>query len=564
MPVQVSYPGVYVEEIPSGLHTIAGVATSICAFIGTAPRGPVNVPNEIFAFADYEQIFGGLTLDAAGTPGALGFAVRDFFLNGGGDAIVVRVDGSGGKAATLTLAGVLTLNAASSGTWGNTLFAQADTLNTRDASNPALFNLTVQEYVNGSTVKIERFLNLSTNPADPTYVVGSLVANSGLVTAAKPTGNFAPKQQFPPPAAPAAPAAAPAGGAAAPPPGGPAAGGAPAAAPAAGAAAAKGPDGFLAFGGGADGTPAATDVIGDPNAKTGLFALDGVDIFNILCLPAIAPVADAAALSPIASAAAAYCQSRRAFYIMDPPDSWIEAWNKGPSTAMAAIASDLSSLHNASSSYAAVYFPRLIEPNPLHKFQLETFAASGAVAGIYASTDTARGVWKAPAGLEAAFTGAPQLSNAMTNMENGKLNEIGVNCLRTFPLAGNVVWGARTLEGADILESDYKYVPVRRFTLFLEESLYRGTQWVVFEPNDEPLWSQIRLNVGAFMHDLFRQGAFQGATPQQAYFVQCDSTTTTQTDINNGIVNILVGFAPLKPAEFVVLQIQQMTGQIAT
>jgi phage tail sheath protein FI len=134
--------------------------------------------------------------------------------------------------------------------------------------------------------------------------------------------------------------------------------------------------------------------------------------------------------------------------------------------------------------------------------------------------------------------------------------------LRTFPVIGPIAWGARTLEGADILTSEWKYIPVRRTALFLEESLYRGLKWVVFEPNDEPLWSQIRLNVGAFMHRLFRQGAFQGTNPKDAYLVKCDSETTTQADINLGIVNIVVGFAPLKPAEFVIIKIKQLAGQI--
>ena len=138
---------------------------------------------------------------------------------------------------------------------------------------------------------------------------------------------------------------------------------------------------------------------------------------------------------------------------------------------------------------------------------------------------------------------------------------IAVNCLRSFPVNGRVVWGSRTLVGANQLASEWKYLPVRRTALYIEESLYRGTQWVVFEPNDEPLWSQIRMNVGAFMQDLFRQGAFQGASPREAYFVKCDGETTTQNDIDNGIVNILVGFAPLKPAEFVVIKLQQIAGQ---
>ena len=152
----------------------------------------------------------------------------------------------------------------------------------------------------------------------------------------------------------------------------------------------------------------------------------------------------------------------------------------------------------------------------------------------------------------------------LTDAENGALNPLGLNCLRTFPLYGAISWGARTLVGADAEANEWKYVPVRRMALFLEETLYRATKWVVFEPNDEPLWSQIRLNIGAFMQDLFRQGAFQGKTPQEAYFVKCDKETTTQTDIDHGIVNILIGFAPLKPAEFVIIRIQQIAGQIAT
>jgi hypothetical protein len=152
----------------------------------------------------------------------------------------------------------------------------------------------------------------------------------------------------------------------------------------------------------------------------------------------------------------------------------------------------------------------------------------------------------------------------LNDPENGAINQLGVNCLRNFPNTGPTVWGARTLKGADSLASEWKYLAVRRTALFLEESLYRGLQWVVFEPNDEPLWAQIRLNVGAFMQSLFRQGAFQGASPKDAYFVRCDGTTTTQTDINLGIVNILVGFAPLKPAEFVVIKLQQIAGDIPT
>ncbi|EEF93729.1 hypothetical protein CATMIT_01637 [Catenibacterium mitsuokai DSM 15897] len=154
------------------------------------------------------------------------------------------------------------------------------------------------------------------------------------------------------------------------------------------------------------------------------------------------------------------------------------------------------------------------------------------------------------------------MSVPLTDAENGELNQLGINCLRAMPVSGRVVWGSRTLRGADQLADEYKYIPVRRTALFIEESLFRGLKWVVFEPNDEPLWAQIRLNVGAFMHNLFRQGAFQGSSPRDAYFVRCDKDTTTQNDIDLGVVNVVVGFAPLKPAEFVVLRLQQIAGQI--
>jgi phage tail sheath protein FI len=222
------------------------------------------------------------------------------------------------------------------------------------------------------------------------------------------------------------------------------------------------------------------------------------------------------------------------------------------------------SLSGDAARNAALYFPRVMGFDPNLNGQPDNFVPCGMIAGIMARTDTQRGVWKAPAGIDASLSGSSGLLVPMTDGENGLLNPLGVNCLRNFPIYGSVVWGARTMRGADVAADEYKYVPVRRTVLYIEESLYRGTKWVVFEPNDAPLWAQIRLNVGAFMHDLFRKGAFQGKTPQEAYFVKCDKDTTTQNDINLGIVNIVVGFAPLKPAEFVIITIQQIAGQIET
>jgi hypothetical protein len=239
--------------------------------------------------------------------------------------------------------------------------------------------------------------------------------------------------------------------------------------------------------------------------------------------------------------------------IVDPPNDWTDT-----DAAVTGIKAGV----GTTSINTAIFFPRIKQPNPLRDSQLEEFVPCGVVAGVFARTDSQRGVWKAPAGIEATLRGVSELTVKLTDEENGRLNPLGVNCLRTFPIIGRTIWGSRTLKGADQLASEWKYIPVRRTALFIEESLFRGTQWVVFEPNDEPLWAQIRLNVGAFMNNLFRKGAFQGTTPRQAYFVKCDSETTTQNDIDLGIVNIVVGFAPLKPAEFVIIKLQQIAGEL--
>ena len=258
--------------------------------------------------------------------------------------------------------------------------------------------------------------------------------------------------------------------------------------------------------------------------------------------------------------ALAYCVKQRAMLIVDPPLSWGANKETAATKAKSKFSKFVSDIgaNGPAGRNAAIYFPRVVQADILRENQLDTFVACGAIAGIMASTDVQRGVWKAPAGIEAGISGIRALQVNLTDDENGLLNPLGINCLRSFPVYGRVVWGARTLRGADQLADEYKYVPVRRLLLFLQESLYRGTQWVVFEPNDEPLWAQIRLNLGTFMNDQFRQGAFQGKSPQEAYFVKCDSETTTQSDINRGIVNIIVGFAPLRPAEFVIIKFQQI------
>jgi len=298
--------------------------------------------------------------------------------------------------------------------------------------------------------------------------------------------------------------------------------------------------------------------VGDANAKTGMNALVKTDLFNLLCIPPDTQGGDT--LPAVYQAALAFCAERRAMLIVDSPAAWSANRDTAAAKAVAGLG-DLG-LSGVAARNATLYFPRVREPDPLRGGRVETFVPCGILAGVMARTDVQRGVWKAPAGLDAALNGIAGLDAPLNDQENGLLNPLGINVLRSFPVYGNVAWGARTMRGADQLGDEYKYVPVRRLALFIEESLFRGTKWVVFEPNDEPLWAQIRLNVGAFMHNLFRQGAFQGTTPKDAYFVKCDKESTTQNDINLGIVNIVVGFAPLKPAEFVIIKLQQIAGKI--
>lgn len=618
MPSALTYPGVYIEEVPSNVRTIVGASTSIAAFVGRTQRGPVNLPVVINSFADFERQFGGLWLRSP-----LSFAVRDFYLNGGGQAVIVRLfkpsfadetareeafdaatdeaqtaadavataatdsvagatnatdvanaaqgavaaasapgpaaasaaaavaaavaaaaasapsnKAAAGAAATAAVApavaaaadalagpvsatidaGGLGLIAAAPGSWADRLrvIVDHDVL----GSDANAFNLTVRD---GSTGVVERFMAVSTDLTSSRRVDHILEGDSALIRVngtppgSRPTASNAPQ------------------------PGEDVWGDNPTATNYSVADGNEGSDGNTLTD--ADFTPP-----GAAASKTGLNALDKAEAFNLLVIP---PHELGGSIGGgLIDAALAYCTSRRAVMIIDPPHDWLDK-----ADALAGIDADVGS----ASANGVIYFPRILQPNPLREGREEAFVPSGAVAGLYARIDAQRGVWKAPAGLEATLVNAPRLQVPLTDPENGELNIKGINCLRALPGAGRVVWGARTRRGDDRLADQWKYVPVRRTALFIEESLYRGTQWVVFEPNDEPLWASIRLNVGAFMHGLFRQGAFQGATPAEAYFVKCDKDTTPQADIDKGIVNILVGFAPLKPAEFVVIKLSQIT-----
>ena len=608
MPVTPTYPGVYIEESPSLVRTITAVSTSVTAFVGFTTRGPLGVPVRLTSFADFERRFGGLSADSV-----LSYSVQQFFQNGGSSAIVVRLVG-GGSAAAAPLTGggnpLLTVTAKEPGLWGRGLEVSVDP----DAAAPDdAFGLRIGGAAGGAG-EIYRNLSLDKNSArfaetvvnrssalvKVTVVEGATGVPGASGTVSSPftepvpdvTGKkfkvsiegvtpdweinlFDPAADGTKPARVgdlalllerklrrAAPASKALSGVRVNAVGGrlQVLGGEPGA-----VIRFTGADASdlklegsavnraaVAFSGGGDGTaPTAGDFIGSEDAKTGIHALlDETDV-NLLCLPEVADL-DTAQMIGVLSQAEALCERKRMVLIMDPPAGW---------TSLDAARAGLADIDAVRSSYAALYFPRIHMFDPVSQV-LREFPPSGAIAGVLAATDTARGVWKAAAGTEAKLSGVQALSTPLTDPENGLLNPVAVNCLRVFPLIGPVVWGARTLEGADAEASQWKYLPVRRLALMIEESLYRGTKWVVFEPNDEDLWAQIRLNVGAFMRTLFNQGAFQGVSPRDAYFVKCDKDTTTQDDINRGVVNILVGFAPLKPAEFVIVNLAQMAGQV--
>jgi phage tail sheath protein FI len=673
MPITPTYPGVYVQEISSGVRTITGVATSIAAFVGYTARGPDSVATRIFNFGDFERVFGGLAADSE-----LSYAVQQFFANGGSEAYVVRVPKHGAAPAKIQLqdkvsAGKqsLTISAMSKGAWANNIIIDVDYGGIPESDKDA-FNLTITDLDTGKT---EAFTNVTVDKAKSNFVhamvndpdngskmvrvsVPSVDAGHQPVQTGTMGGNlidaqtnkltifnsatasisdkeYSIKVSVTNNGSSGTPMLVPVIAQGEPLPGsvlgvcrlveskvnlalqkdaalqkqlpGVTIRCVPSTIGASGQGIrvyASVPDAQITF---AAGTTSETSVDADATLKlstgtvnvshyqlgkgrtalaqtaatpgadgtqlpstedliAGINALEKVDLFNILCIPDATrakpgdpsktdDTGDGVQPNAVYSAALDYCKKRRAFLLIDAP----------PEIADVASATDWKSsgltVHDPD-GYGAAYFPRLKLGDPLNKFQLRTFAPCGVVAGVFARTDATRGVWKAPAGIDAVLNGVQGQVYKLTDAENGVLNQLGLNCFRVFPIYGPVAWGARTLAGADAQASEWKYVPVRRTALFIEESLFRGLKWVVFEPNDEPLWAQIRLNVGAFMHNLFRQGAFQGKTPREAYFVKCDKETTTQNDINLGIVNIVVGFAPLKPAEFVIITLQQMTGQI--
>ena len=544
------HPGVYVQEVSSGVRPIEGVSTSTAAFIGVADKGPIPgtvlptgraaQPVMVTSLTDYTRQFGGFRRDSF-----LTYAVRSFYENGGRRLYIVRVAPAGVGLARVTAtspplsppASTLQIVAANEGEWGNNIWISTE--DSSDGNTTANFKLIVMF---GKTVQearanvVETYDNVtfrSATPSDPNppNYVRTLV-NSRSEYIAFPVGanvTARPVNSVP-----------------------------------------------TKLTGGSDGVTSSVSFIGAAAANstvtgTGLRALDKLTDVNLIAIPGRGDVVTV-------NTGLAYCKNQRplqdCFFIADvgvvadvnsarldgaQPDDVIRVSGSGSAREYAVSGQGGTPIDNAAGDYGAIYYPwvRAADPIGSGRNPLILLPPSGFVAGIYARTDNSRGVFKAPAGTEAGVSGALAVATTVSDTEQDQLNPVMVNVIRTVPGSGIVVWGARTI-GSD---AEWRYIPVRRMAIFLRVSIYYGIQWAVFEPNDEPLWASLRLNIRAFMLTQFRAGAFQGAKPDDAFFVKCDSTTTTQQDIDNGVVNILVGFAPLKPAEFVVLKLSQKVNQ---
>ena len=620
------HPGVYVEEVPSGVRPIEGVSTSTAAFFGRSERGPLDGAYMVTSFTEFEANYGSFLNDSY-----LAHAALHFFNNGGRRLYIVRVArdaataavGIGDRKASPAL--TMTVADSTAGAFGNALEALvAD--GTADAGDE--FRLTIRR--DGAAVEV--FDNLSMNPdalnfaehvvnassrlvrvtaaganestAAGTSVSGATAATTlpadrrrfritingdgpQTVTLADPVTTGAevaaaiqtavralsPLRGSTPAAAYSAFTAAFADGAYTLTSGSPGKrssvaitndpsgnaatllklGTTNGGIEATGSAVLRPAVGTYLLGDGAVAgatlsvTPGSDGTTPQPSDYINAFAtLDPVRDVNIVAVPGIGA-------RPVVEAGSNYCAQRMdCFYVAD-----MTATDDTKEEAQTYVTS-----LTVKSSYSAIYFPwlRMVDPTGAAPEPI-LVPPSGFVTGMYARIDARRGVFKAPAGTEANIGGAVGVARVISDAEQDTLNPIGVNVIRFFPASGLVIWGARTL--ATQSDPEYRYVPIRRFTIFLEQSIYRGIQWAVFEPNGEDLWASLRLNVGAFMMTQFRNGAFQGDTPAKAFFVKCDAETNPQDQINAGIVTVLVGFAPLRPAEFVVIRISQKTAEAA-
>lgn len=530
------HPGVYVQEVPGGARSIEGVPTSTAIFVGETERGPLE-PTKIRGATDFARLFGGYLRHA--NTGALRVTIRYetdlFFQNGGTVAYILRASANGlraGRSFTINGTSFRLIEAASPGEWGNHLHA---VITHRD---PKRFRITVYYRAPGQTRTgvVEDWDQVSMDPLDPSYA-GQVLKRSSFI-------RWLADDVAPPSLPP-----------------GPAGDNRPAADFAAGTDVLKLAqaelDPLVLSGGGTDATLSTGDL---PNL---LHKLDGIDDAALLVGASGRWANTAVENEHFASndevqayyhALQGYADARPKqdlFYIADVPAGL------SPSGAQAYVAdADLNK-----SNFVGMYWPhlKLADPAGVGANPILYVPPSGAVAGLYARIDAKRGVFKAPAGVEAGIGGILGLEVNAKDSEQDDLNPIGLNAIRPIPGAGVVVWGTRTLQPA----SEWRYVSVRRTAMYLRKSIYNGIQFAVFEPNSTGLWGTLRATIDAFMSTQFRNGFFAGKTANEAYFVKVDAETTTEADQAAGVVNILVGFAPLRPAEFVVVKLSQKTASSA-
>lgn len=513
------HPGVYVEEVPSGARSIEAGSTSTAILVGETERGPVE-PTLIKGELDYERLFGGYwRADASGTPkrATLRYAVSAFFRNGGGSAYVLRAIAPNPVLGFRTV-GAAKVVAASPGAWSSSV--RAVFCQSGDA-DPQRFQIAVAYQAPGATSPriVERWDRLSAAPDDENYVV-DVLRRSAFIRWDPSTAAALPNPLDDASTGPTDAALAQIATAA------------------------------LGSGSGGDADLAASAY------PTLLSGLDEVTDASLLVVPIRVNETQASEAQGMVNAALAYAEGRPQQDLFVVADM-LRCSGTTPTGAVPQVRTQLGSF--TLTTFGAVYFPWLEVPDPAGQGKDPTvfLPPSAFVAGLYARTDARRGVWKAPAGIDASVLGARRLEYKLLDAHQDDLNPLGVNLLRVQPAGGLVVWGARTLKPG----SEWRYVNVRRTAIFLRKSIYNGIQWAVFEPNDEPLWANLRLTIGAFLEQQFRQGAFAGQTTREAFFVKCDAETTTEADRAAGIVNVLVGFAPLRPAEFVVVRISQIVNQ---
>lgn len=503
-------PGVFVEEIDRGPRPIEGVPTSTAAFIGETERGPIK-PRVVTSYKDYVHWFGSVFADAKFMP----FAVKGFFENGGQRLYVCRVAGTAATTAEAVF-GDFMIKAAGPGVWGKRVYVMVDDSSTQkpgpnntmvpmgvrlraayynaqpDGDPAAWFNDPTQPPFPDAS---ETFDDLDADEQSPNYWYSRLSDKSAIVELARTRGaaNTLPARQF----------------------------------------------AQLATNGSDGDPPDVDDFEGEVKLPQRLLP-QGLAALKLTSYDDVALVYAPNAPIAVAQKVIAHCEDLNNRFAVIDIDKGVNATDFEPRSAI------------GDTVYAAAYYPWIVVPDPQTGARRE-IPPGGHVLGVFARTDSARGVFKAPA--NEALHGVVDLTTEIDQQLQEILNPRGLNAIRRFPNGGIRVWGARTLSS----DPEWKYVNVRRFIIFLERSIDKGTQWAVFEPNGEPLWVSVRRTIEDFLLNEWQNGALLGDKPEMAYFVKCDRSTMSQNDLDNGRLICLVGVAPLRPAEFVIFRIGQWT-----